>query len=152
MLVGLQPGRRLPKGAVHAGEAPSQPRVADDHEPRVPGPIVERPACVAVARVPGDSLAWLHRGVLAPPSIGGTPVVLQLDVADADAACALAIAAGAEARQPPADMFWGARHGQLADPFGHRWNISQHLRDVPHAEQAAAVAAMFADKPAPGTA
>jgi PhnB protein len=67
-------------------------------------------------------------GVLAPPSIGGTPVVLALDVADADAVFAQAIAAGAEVRQPVQDMFCGDRHGQLDDPFGHRWNISQHLR------------------------
>ena len=40
----------------------------------------------------------------------------------------------------PADMFWGDRHGQLEDPFGHRWNIAQHLRDVPHDEVAAAQA------------
>lgn len=71
-------------------------------------------------------------GVLAPPSIGGTPVVLSLDVADADAVFARAIGAGATARQALADMFWGDRHGQLDDPFGHRWNISQHVRDVPH--------------------
>jgi uncharacterized glyoxalase superfamily protein PhnB len=37
-------------------------------------------------------------------------------------------------------MFWGDRHGQLEDPFGHRWNIAQHLRDVPHDEVAAAQA------------
>src|SRR3954453_23288289 len=73
-------------------------------------------------------------GVLAPPSIGGTPVVLALDVADAVALFAQAIAAGAEVRQPVQDMFCGDRHGQLDDPFGHRWNISQHLRDVPHEE------------------
>src|SRR6476646_4445415 len=66
-------------------------------------------------------------GVLAPPSIGGTPVVLALDVADA-------AAAGAAIRQPLADMFWGDRHGPLEHPFGHRWNIAQHLRDVPHDE------------------
>jgi PhnB protein len=87
-------------------------------------------------------------GVLAPPSIGGTPVVLSLEVADADAVFALAIAAGALARQPLADMFWGDRHGQLEDPFGHRWNVSHHLRDVPHAEQVAAAAALFADQSA----
>ena len=34
-------------------------------------------------------------GVLAPPSIGGTPVVLALDVADAEAVFAQAVAAGA---------------------------------------------------------
>jgi uncharacterized glyoxalase superfamily protein PhnB len=83
-------------------------------------------------------------GVLAPPAIGGTAVVLALDVADADAVFARAVAAGAEVRQPLQDMFWGARHGQLEDPFGHRWNVDQHLRDVPHDEVVAAAARMFA--------
>jgi len=83
-------------------------------------------------------------GVLAPPSVGGTPVVLSLDVADADAVFAQAIAAGAAVNQPVADMFWGDRHGQLEDPFGHRWNVSQHLRDVPHDEVVAAAARAFA--------
>jgi uncharacterized glyoxalase superfamily protein PhnB len=82
-------------------------------------------------------------GVLAPPSIGGTPVVLALDVADAEAVFAQAIAAGAEVRQPLADMFWGDRHGQVGDPFGHRWNIAQHLRDVPHDEVVAGAARAF---------
>jgi len=82
-------------------------------------------------------------GVLAPPSIGGTPVVLALDVADADAVVARAVAAGAEVRQPVQDMFWGDRHGQIEDPFGHRWSISQHVRDVPHDEVVAAAAKLF---------
>ena len=82
-------------------------------------------------------------GVLAPPSIGGTPVVLSLEVSDADAVFAQAIAAGANVRQPLQDMFWGDRHGQLEDPFGHRWNVSQHLRDVPHDEVVAAAARLF---------
>ena len=82
-------------------------------------------------------------GVLAPPSIGGTAVVLALDVTDADAVFAQALAAGAEVRQPLQDMFWGDRHGQLDDPFGHRWNVSQHLRDVPHEEVVAAAARAF---------
>jgi len=82
-------------------------------------------------------------GVLAPPTIGGTPVVLALDVDDAEAAFTRAVAAGATVRQPLADMFWGDRHGQLDDPFGHRWNIGQHLRDVPQEEIAAAAAEVF---------
>ena len=82
-------------------------------------------------------------GVLAPPSLGGTPVVLALEVDDADAAFARAVAAGAQVRQPLADMFWGDRHAQLDDPFGHRWNISQHLRDVPQDEIVAAAARLF---------
>jgi PhnB protein len=83
-------------------------------------------------------------GVLAPPSIGGTPVVLALDVPDAEAAFARAVAAGARVRQPLAEMFWGDLHGQVEDPFGHRWNIAQHVRDVPHDEIVAAAAQIFA--------
>jgi len=82
-------------------------------------------------------------GVLAPSSIGGTPVVLALDVADGEATFARAVDAGAQVRQPLQDMFWGDLHGQLDDPFGHRWNIDQHLRDVPHDEVVAAAAQAF---------
>jgi hypothetical protein len=53
---------------------------------------------------------------------------------------AQAVPAGAEVRQPLADMFWGDRHRQLNDPFGHRWNVGQHLIDVPHDEVVAAAA------------
>ena len=96
----------------------------------------------------GDALLHVadefpEMGVLAPPSIGGTAVILALDVADAEAVFAQAVAAGAEIRQPLQDMFWGDRHGQLDDPFGHRWNIDQHLRDVPHEEIVAAAAVAF---------
>ncbi|HEY7485006.1 MAG TPA: VOC family protein [Streptosporangiaceae bacterium] len=96
----------------------------------------------------GDSVLHIadefpEMGVLAPPSIGGSPVTLALDVADAEAVFARALAAGAQVRRPLADVFWGDRHGQVADPFGHRWNISQHLRDVPHDEIVAAAARAF---------
>jgi PhnB protein len=83
-------------------------------------------------------------GVLAPPSLGGTPVVLALEVADAETVFAGAVAAGATVRQPLQEMFWGDLHGQLDDPFGHRWNVSQHVRDVPHEEIVAAAARAFA--------
>jgi PhnB protein len=96
----------------------------------------------------GDGLLHLadefpELGVLAPPSIGGTPVVLALEAADAQAVFAQAVAAGAEVRQPLQEMFWGDLHGQLDDPFGHRWNVGQHVRDVPHQEIVAAAARLF---------
>ena len=78
-----------------------------------------------------------------PPSIGGTAVVLALEVADAEAVFAQAVAAGAAGAPAAADTFWGDRHGQLDDPFGHRWNVAQHLRDVPHDEVVAAAARAF---------
>jgi PhnB protein len=97
----------------------------------------------------GESLLHLadefpEMGVLAPPAWGGTAVVLALEVPDAVAAFAQAVAAGAEVRQPVAEAFWGDLHGQVEDPFGHRWNIAQHVRDVPHDEIVAAAARAFA--------
>ena len=41
------------------------------------------------------------------------------------------------------DLFWGDRHGQIADPFGHRWNLARHARDVPPEEIARAAAEAF---------
>ena len=62
---------------------------------------------------------------------------------DAEAVFAQTVAAGAEVREPLAEMFWDDPHGQLDDPFGHRWNVSQHPRDVPHNEVVAAAARTF---------
>ena len=59
-----------------------------------------------------------------PLTLGGTPVVLHLNVDDVDASYARAVAAGATAAMPPTDMFWGDRYGQFVDPFGHRWSVS----------------------------
>jgi PhnB protein len=83
-------------------------------------------------------------GVVSPLTIGGTATVLQINTDDADALWSRALAEGAEIHHEIADQFWGERHGQLTDPFGHRWNIAQHLRDIPADEIAAAAARMFA--------
>jgi PhnB protein len=66
-------------------------------------------------------------GVLSPLTIGGTATVLQLQTEDARALWAQALEAGAEVRHELADQSWGERHGQLTDPFGHRWNVAQSL-------------------------
>jgi len=84
-------------------------------------------------------------GILSPLAIGGTATVLQITTDDADALWKRALAAGAEVHHELADQFWGERQGQLTDPYGHRWNIAQHIRDVAPDEIAAAAAKMFAD-------
>jgi dienelactone hydrolase len=56
---------------------------------------------------------------------------------------ARALGAGAEVRHELADQFWGERHGQVVDPFGHRWNIAQRVRDVTPEELAAGAAKAF---------
>jgi PhnB protein len=59
----------------------------------------------------------------APDALGGTPVVLHLQMQDADSFFEHAAAAGAEVKMPLADQFWGDRYGQLQDPFGHVWSV-----------------------------
>ena len=99
----------------------------------------------------GDSVVMLadefpEMGVLSPLTLGGTYGALDIATEDADALWDRAVAAGATVYQPLQDMFWGDSHGQVIDPFGHRWGISQHLRDVPPEEVTRAAAAMFGDE------
>ena len=82
-------------------------------------------------------------GVLAPPTVGGTPVVLALDVVDAEAVFAQAVAAGAGGPPAAGGGVLGRAARSARRPFGHRWNVSQHLRDVPHDEAVAAAARVF---------
>ncbi len=84
-------------------------------------------------------------GSLSPKSLNGTPVTLHLNVSDVDAFMATAQAAGANIIMPPADMFWGDRYGVLVDPFGHRWSVATHQRDL-SAEELKAAAREFQDK------
>jgi PhnB protein len=75
----------------------------------------------------GDSIVALAGG-------GGpyepTPSTLHLYVADTDALYAQALAAGAVSIQPPADQPYGDRSAGVTDPFGNRWFIATHMRDV----------------------
>jgi PhnB protein len=87
-------------------------------------------------------------GVLSPLSVGGTVGALAIHTRDVDALWQRAIAAGAEISVPLQEMFWGDRHGEIFDPFGHRWGLAQHLRDVPADEIRAAAAAIFGGEPA----
>ncbi|HYG86364.1 MAG TPA: VOC family protein [Azospirillum sp.] len=73
-------------------------------------------------------------GMLGPKSLKGTPVTLTLDVEDVDHFVERAVKAGATLTMPVADMFWGDRYGVIEDPFGHRWAILTHQRDMTEAE------------------
>ena len=82
-------------------------------------------------------------GILSPVAIGGTAVVLHLQTDDVEAVWERALAAGASVHRPLQDTFWGDRHGQVEDPFGQRWGLAQHIRDVPHEEIVRAAAEAF---------
>jgi len=73
---------------------------------------------------------WEGVGVSSPASLGGTPVIIHLDVADVDAIAKQAIDAGARVIFPVADQFYGARSGRLQDPFGHMWLLSMPIEEV----------------------
>ncbi|WP_377273380.1 VOC family protein [Peterkaempfera sp. SMS 1(5)a] len=96
----------------------------------------------------GDSTVMIadefpEQGIVSPLTLGGTYGALQIATDDVDALWKRALDAGAEVFHPVQDTFWGERHGQIIDPFGHRWGLSQHLRDVPPEEVAREAAKVF---------
>ncbi len=60
----------------------------------------------------------------APTSLGGTPVLLMLDVDSVDAVGERMVAAGGEVLFAIGDSEHG-RGGRIRDPFGHAWMISE---------------------------
>ncbi len=83
----------------------------------------------------GDSVVMLsdenpQAGCVSPSSLKGTTVTLFLYVENVDSIFQQAINAGATVVMPVANMFWGDRHGQVSDPFGHRWSLATHQEDV----------------------
>jgi uncharacterized glyoxalase superfamily protein PhnB len=100
----------------------------------------------------GDSMLMLvdempQWGALGPKALKGSPVTIHLYVKDVDAVYAQAVAAGATPKMPPADMPWGDRYGQVEDPFGHRWSIATHTRDLTEAQIRDGLAKMAAGSP-----
>jgi PhnB protein len=69
-------------------------------------------------------------GSMSPLTLGGSPVTIHLYVADVDAFVERAVKAGALVRMPVEDMFWGDRYGIIEDPFGHKWSVATHQRDM----------------------
>ena len=84
----------------------------------------------------GDTIVMMNdlfqgmEGVGSPKKLGGVSAMIYLYVQDVDAAHKRAIDAGAVASGPLMDMFWGDRTGQITDPFGHKWTLATHVKDV----------------------
>jgi len=84
-------------------------------------------------------------GNLAPNSLGGAPVLMQLTVPDVDDVLARAKAAGAEELIAVGDQFYGERSGRVRDPFGHVWIVSTIMEDVTPEEMQRRMDAMLGD-------
>ena len=65
----------------------------------------------------------------APPSLGGSPVVLQLRVGDVGRVYETMCRAGATVVFPLQE-FAGHRMGRVRDPFGHLWILSEAIEDL----------------------
>jgi PhnB protein len=65
----------------------------------------------------------------APPSLGGSPVVLQLRVDDVKTIFEAMCRAGATVIFPLQE-FAGDRLGRVRDPFGHLWLLSERIEDL----------------------
>ena len=97
----------------------------------------------------GDSKIMLAEenaewGNVGPQTLGGSPVTLCLYVDDVDAVFAKALQEGAQVigDMEVKDQFYGDRSGSLTDPFGHKWTIMTHLRDVSYEEMQQQMASM----------
>ncbi|MGH9493372.1 MAG: VOC family protein [Candidatus Sulfotelmatobacter sp.] len=83
----------------------------------------------------GDSVVMLSDefpdfGSVSPQGLGGSPMGLHIYVQDVDASFDRAVKAGAQVEMPVMDQFWGDRYGRLKDPFGHKWSIATHTKDL----------------------
>lgn len=100
----------------------------------------------------GDSILMLspefpEMNVFSPQSPGGgTSASMFLYVGDVDAVFAKAVSSGATVTMPLADAFWGDRAGSIVDPFGHRWMLATHIKDLSDEEIEKAAKAMFTKK------
>lgn len=92
----------------------------------------------------GDSVVMLADanpkwGTRSPKQVGGVSSGLSLYVEDVDTVFKRALEHGAKEERPVEDQFYGDRAGTLIDPFGHKWTVMTHVRDVSEEEMKAAM-------------
>jgi len=69
-----------------------------------------------------------------PKTLGGNSINLCVYVPDVDAVIKKGVANGAKLITEPKDEFFGDRSGRFEDPFGYRWIVSTHIKDVSEEE------------------
>ena len=102
----------------------------------------------------GDSMLMLNdefpeMGGLSPLSTGGAGVTIHIYTENVDEAFNRAVAAGAKVAMPLMDQFWGDRYGMVSDPFGHKWSIATHIKDMSFEEKQRAGDEAMANMPPP---
>ena len=62
-----------------------------------------------------------------PLALGGSPILLDLDVDDVDGLFERAVAAGATPVRPPDHPTAGVQAAKITDPFGHVWLFTRMI-------------------------
>lgn len=102
----------------------------------------------------GDSMLMLNEefpeyGGLSPLSVGGTGVTIHIYLENVDQAFNRVVDAGAKVTMPLMDQFWGDRYGMVTDPFGHKWSLATHIKDMSPEEMQRAQEEAMAKMPPP---
>jgi len=98
----------------------------------------------------GDSILMLmdefpDMNAFSPQSPGGgASAGIFMYVPDVDAVFKKAVSNGATVTMPLMDAFWGDRAGGIVDPFGHRWSLATHIKDLSREEIDKGAKAAFA--------
>ena len=105
----------------------------------------------------GDSMLMLNEempefGALSPLSNGGAGVTIHIYTENVDDAFNRAVNAGAKVAMPLMDQFWGDRYGLVTDPFGHKWSLATHVKDLSPEEMQRAQDEAMANMPPPAAA
>jgi uncharacterized glyoxalase superfamily protein PhnB len=87
----------------------------------------------------GDSVLMLNDefpewGGNAAPRTDAGGYMIHVYVDNVDTVFNQAVAAGATVKMPLMDQFWGDRYGTLVDPYGFRWSLATHIKDLSPAE------------------
>jgi uncharacterized glyoxalase superfamily protein PhnB len=93
-------------------------RIGDDHRAQL---RVGEDGAIVVADVGGERVA---------PSGGGVTHLVKVRVADVDAAFARARDCGGRVVEELRTYEYGERSGVVEDPAGHRWELTQTVRDT----------------------
>ncbi len=93
-------------------------------------------------------------GPQSPDVLGNSPVTLHIYINNVDKIWQQAVGAGAKVTMPLDNQFWGERYGQLTDPYGHHWSVSQQVNMTKKEkdEKQKQAMAMFAQNEHPGQA
>ena len=85
-----------------------------------------------------------EHGALTPPPEIASAIAFYLQLDDVDAVWTRALSSGGTEHRALQDTPFGEREGQIVDPFGYRWGLTQHLHDVSLDKMSRAAARMFA--------